>query len=71
MIHPMTCRETVRRMMDYVEDRLRIGQRRRFDAHLAECPPCRAFLESYRATPDIVRRATTGRGSSSSVSSPR
>jgi len=58
MIRPLNCRETVARLMDYLEGRLPSRQRRALDAHLDECPRCREFLDSYRATPVIVRRAT-------------
>jgi len=35
-----------------------VKSRRALEAHLHECRRCREFLESYRATPGIVRRAT-------------
>jgi len=28
------------------------------DAHVNGCPRCQAFIESYRATPRILREAT-------------
>jgi hypothetical protein len=58
MTRTMTCRETIHRLMDYSEKRLTLRSRRALEAHLHECPRCREFLESYRATPGIVRRAT-------------
>lgn len=57
----MTCRDTVAALMDYVDGRTPRARRRSLEAHLASCPPCRAFLDSYRATPLIVRRQTDAR----------
>jgi anti-sigma factor RsiW len=47
---PLTCRELVEFLLEYWEDRLDPEQRRRFDEHLALCPHCRDYLESYRRT---------------------
>jgi anti-sigma factor RsiW len=58
MIVPMSCRETVSCLLDHVERRLGSTRARRLESHLKECPRCREFLASYRATPRIVRRAT-------------
>ena len=38
----------------YLEGRLTPADRRRFEAHVAICPPCQAFLEQMRTTVDIV-----------------
>jgi anti-sigma factor RsiW len=54
----MTCSETVRRLMDYVDNRLPPTERRSLEAHLIDCPRCVEFLQSYRVTPQIVRRST-------------
>jgi hypothetical protein len=32
----------------------------RIDAHRALCPRCREFIESYLATPRVLRRVLTG-----------
>lgn len=58
MNRAMTCRQTVAHLLDYVEDVLGPNERRSLEAHLDECPRCVEFVESYRATPGIVRRAT-------------
>ena len=46
----MTCREMVDFLMAYLDGELPDDQRARFDAHLAACPPCVTYLETYRET---------------------
>jgi anti-sigma factor RsiW len=51
----MTCRELIEFLDGYVEETLSAEQRREFDRHLALCPPCVAYLESYRDTTVLSR----------------
>jgi anti-sigma factor RsiW len=44
----LTCRELVELVTDHLEGRLPPGERLRFDAHLAGCDGCRAYLEQMR-----------------------
>lgn len=46
----MTCRELVEVVTEYLETALSAADRRRFEQHLAECPPCRAYLDQMRRT---------------------
>lgn len=46
----MPCRELVELVTEYLEDRLSPVDRARFEAHLAACEACRAFLDQYRQT---------------------
>ena len=46
--------------MDYLEGALGLPEREAIDTHVAGCPRCVAFLESYVETPRIMRAATTG-----------
>lgn len=46
----MTCRDVLDFLMDYVSGGLSPEERAIFDAHLAECPPCVAYLHSYQQT---------------------
>jgi anti-sigma factor RsiW len=46
----MPCRELVELITDYLEDRLSAIDRARFEAHLAECDGCRAYLDQFRQT---------------------
>jgi anti-sigma factor RsiW len=47
---PMACRELVELVTDYFEDRLSPTDRARFDAHIAGCDACTAYLEQMRLT---------------------
>jgi anti-sigma factor RsiW len=46
----MPCRELVQLVTDYLEDRLSPADRARFEAHLAQCEACRAYLDQFRQT---------------------
>jgi anti-sigma factor RsiW len=54
----LTCRDGVERLMDYLEGMLAPAERAAIDLHVAGCPRCVAFVESYVRTPRIVRAAT-------------
>jgi anti-sigma factor RsiW len=45
-------------LMDYLEGALGVPEREAIDAHVAGCPRCVAFVESYVQTPRILRAAT-------------
>jgi anti-sigma factor RsiW len=53
----LTCRELVEFLMAYDDGELDAAERAAFDAHLAECPDCEAYLASYRATVALGRKA--------------
>lgn len=42
---PLVCQEFVQLVSDYLEGSLPDGERRRFDAHLAECDGCAGYLD--------------------------
>jgi anti-sigma factor RsiW len=44
----VTCREFVEFLLDYDAGALSAQQRAVFEAHMQECPPCIAYLETYR-----------------------
>lgn len=46
----MTCRELIDFLIDYVDGLLAAEERRPFEEHLAICPECRAYLDSYKTT---------------------
>jgi anti-sigma factor RsiW len=52
-----TCREVIDFLLDYLEGELDADRRRAFERHLAECPSCVAYLDSYRATIELARGA--------------
>ena len=47
---PMACRELVELVTEYLEGTLGPEDRRRFDAHIAGCDACTAYLEQMRQT---------------------
>jgi anti-sigma factor RsiW len=53
----MTCRELVEFLMEYDSDALPAGQREEFEFHLTKCPPCKCFLETYRETIRLGKKA--------------
>ena len=46
----LTCREVVELVTDYLEDTLSRRDRRRFEAHIARCDGCTAYLEQIRVS---------------------
>jgi anti-sigma factor RsiW len=46
----LTCQELVELVTDYFEGALGPADRARFDAHIAECDGCSAYLDQMRAT---------------------
>ncbi len=46
----LACRQAVELVTDYLEGRLSWHNRRRFEAHIAACPSCRAYLDQMRYT---------------------
>lgn len=53
----LTCRDLVEFLDDYVDGSLAADERRCFESHLAVCPECVSYLESYRATARLGREA--------------
>jgi anti-sigma factor RsiW len=46
----LSCQELVELVTDYLDGILPLSERARFDAHIADCDGCRAYLEQIRAT---------------------
>ncbi len=46
----LVCRQAVELVTDYLEGSLSRRDRRRFEAHLRDCPNCSAYLEQIRQT---------------------
>ena len=49
-VQPLTCKEVVELVTDYLEDALSASERRRFDEHLSTCPYCQIYLDQMRQT---------------------
>ena len=46
----LVCQQAVELVTDYLEGTLSRRDRRRFEAHLKNCPNCSAYLEQIRTT---------------------
>jgi anti-sigma factor RsiW len=46
----LTCNELVEVVTDYLEGRMSVLERSRFEEHLLDCPGCSAYLEQLRWT---------------------
>lgn len=57
----ITCREFVEFLDDYVSRVLPEAARMAFDAHLAACPSCVAYMKTYQATVRAGRAVLTPR----------
>jgi anti-sigma factor RsiW len=53
----LTCRELVDFLMSYLDDELPDPERRTFEAHLAACEDCVAYLRTYEAAVRLGRQA--------------
>jgi anti-sigma factor RsiW len=49
-MNEMACKELVEVVSDYLEGTLAEDDRRRFEAHLEECPYCVEYVEQFRKT---------------------
>ena len=47
---PLTCKELVEIITDYLENRLSASERVRFEAHLAGCTGCTNYVNQMRRT---------------------
>jgi anti-sigma factor RsiW len=54
----IVCISGVELLMDFLEGVLPADVHAALEEHVAGCPRCAAFVESYRATPRILRQAT-------------
>jgi predicted anti-sigma-YlaC factor YlaD len=53
----MTCQELVEFLADYFGGQLAPETRALFDEHLAECPDCVAYLDTYRQTIQLCKQS--------------
>ena len=52
----LTCRDVVSLLAEFLELRLTEEQIVDFEEHLAGCEPCRAYLNTYRRTKELIAR---------------
>ena len=53
----MNCREFTEFLHEYLVGNLPAGEQAEFEKHLAECPWCVAYLDSYRTTIQLGQAA--------------
>ena len=51
----MTCRDVIEFLMEYAAGTVAAEEMTIFEAHLAICPPCVAYLKTYQVTVDLGR----------------
>jgi anti-sigma factor RsiW len=52
----MNCRQLAELLIDFVSDELPPERKQHLEHHLQKCPPCLAYLETYRATIRMTRQ---------------
>lgn len=55
----ITCRQLIDFIVDYIDGALDETSRHELERHLAVCPSCQAYLETYRETMTLTRIAIT------------
>ncbi len=58
----MTCQEFVDFIIGYLEHDVSEPERRTFEDHVEMCPPCLAYLETYRDTVALGRACADPEG---------
>ncbi|MEW5740096.1 MAG: zf-HC2 domain-containing protein [Myxococcota bacterium] len=53
----ISCRDSLQLLLDYAEGHLPEDVRARLERHFGDCQPCEDFLKTYRATPELCRKA--------------
>lgn len=53
--HIVRCQECIDLLVDYLEGDLPPERARALDIHLELCPPCVAFVRTYKGTVDVAR----------------
>ncbi len=53
----MTCEDAIAVLADFLEQTLSSDLASDLEAHLRDCEPCRAYLNTYRKTRGLVARA--------------
>jgi len=52
----ITCRELVELLIDFVSNELSPEHCARIEKHLSDCPPCEAYVKTYRLTIQLSRQ---------------
>ncbi len=53
-----SCQEVAQLLIDYVDETLSPDLHAQLTAHMADCPPCLAFMRTYRQTVRLSKELT-------------
>lgn len=53
----VSCQHCIDLLVDYLEGQLPADREKELDDHFMACPPCLDFLDQYRASSRLCRRA--------------
>jgi len=53
----ISCHQLIEFCMDYIDGALPSDEEAGFQRHLAQCPDCVTFFETYQRTPELSREA--------------
>jgi anti-sigma factor RsiW len=67
----LTCRDVVNFLIDYLDQSLDPAQRAEFEAHLAVCDECVAYLRTYEQTVRLGQAAFDDTDDAAEASVPR
>lgn len=56
-LRAVTCRHCVDHLLDYLEGQLPPEEEKAMEEHISACPPCIDFVEQYRGSSTLCRRA--------------
>lgn len=56
-----TCKDSINLLLEYLEGEMSPEESRHLKEHLSGCSPCEEFLNTYRATPSLCKRALAAR----------
>lgn len=57
----ITCKDCVDTLRAYLDGEMTPEDEAHLKAHLGDCPPCVEFMNSYRDTPGLCRKALASR----------
>lgn len=53
----MTCREITDFLAEYIAGKTSAEEKAIFDEHMRDCPPCHVYMEQYKRTIELGKRA--------------
>ena len=53
----INCKSSIDRLLEYLDGDLPADVRAELEEHFGGCEPCEDFLATYRATPELCRKA--------------